>query len=201
MTTTHAEYDDDFETEILPIRRRPRLPLLTAVLALAVIAAAAFAGGVEIQKHYGGSSSAAASGTGGAGAAGFARARRAGAGGFAGGGTFGGDGGATVGLVTLIKGTTLYVTDFSGNTVKVATTGAQVSKTLATTLRGVHPGGERGIEDTSEQRPDELLLVIKRDQNRKSRHRGRTVMIPCLSAKGRAVRSRDLSLDRQGVDF
>jgi hypothetical protein len=152
VTTTPADYaplDDDYETEILPSRRRSKLPLLTLLLALAVAAAAAFLGGVEIQKHYGGSGTAgSASATGGVGGRGFGsgRARRAGAtgagaagaGGFRGAGAFGG--GATVGLVTLIKGTTLYVTDFSGNTVKVATAGAQVSKTVATNLKGIHPG-------------------------------------------------------------
>jgi hypothetical protein len=152
VTTTHADYgplDDDYdETEILPIRRRSRLPLLTVLLALAFTATAAFLGGVEIQRHYGGSSSSSSSATatGGGRAFGSGRARRAGAaagaafgaGGFSGAGAFGG--GATVGLVTLIKGTTLYVTDFTGNTVKIATAGAQVSKTVATNLRGIHPG-------------------------------------------------------------
>lgn len=151
MTTTPADYaplDDNYETEILPNRRRSKLPLLTMLLALALAAAAAFLGGVEIQKHYGGSSTAgSASATGGGGGGrgfGSGRARRAGAtgagaaGGFSGAGAFGG--GATVGLVTLIKGTTLYVTDFSGNTVKVATAGAQVSTTVATNLKGIHPG-------------------------------------------------------------
>ena len=61
MTTTPADYaplDDNYETEILPNRRRSKLPLLTVLLALALAAAAAFLGGVEIQKHYGGSSTA-----------------------------------------------------------------------------------------------------------------------------------------------
>jgi hypothetical protein len=156
MTTTHADYgplDDDYETEILPLRRRPRLPVLTALLAVAAIIAVAFVGGVEIQKHYGGSSASptAASAAGGGGA--FAGRRRGGAGGAGGrapggatgGGsafaTAGGFGGAgTAGLVTLIKGSTLYVTDFSGNTIKVSTAGAKVTKTVVTKLNGVHPG-------------------------------------------------------------
>ena len=46
--------DDDLEPEPIPVRYRRRLPLLTALLALALIAAAAFIGGVQIQKHYGG---------------------------------------------------------------------------------------------------------------------------------------------------
>ena len=42
--------DDDLEAELPPLRRRRRLPLLTAALALAVVAAGAFIGGVEIAE-------------------------------------------------------------------------------------------------------------------------------------------------------
>jgi hypothetical protein len=155
VTTTHADYeplDDDYETEVLPVRRRSRLPFLTLLLMLAVAAGAAFAGGVEIQKHYGGASTNALSAAGGGRAFGLGRARRAGGGTF--GGSFAGggaSGGATIGLVTLIKGTTLYVTDFSGNTVKVATTGASVSKTVATNLKGIHPGDSAVVRGSKQK--------------------------------------------------
>src|SRR5438874_611905 len=132
MATAESEYphaNDEFETDVLPVRRRPRLPLLTTLLTLGAIVAAAFVGGVEIQKHFG-TATAAASTTGAAGAraGAFARAGRSG---FAGGGAAGATGGAgatgaaggagaaggtgsfTSGLVTLIKGSTLYVTDFT----------------------------------------------------------------------------------------
>ena len=138
---------DEYETEALPLPRRRRLPLLTALLALAVVAGGAFIGGVEVQKHEGGTS---AGGNGGAAAAIAARFGRGGAtsttgtsttatgasgrGGFAG-------GGATVGTVEAIKGSTLYVTDSSGNTVKVTTSAASnVTKTVDATVKGINPG-------------------------------------------------------------
>jgi uncharacterized membrane protein len=173
MTTAEPGYvpphvDDDLDTEVLPIRRRPGLSVLTAVLALAVVAAGAFVGGVEVQKRSGGSfgsssSSAGAAGSGRAAlASGGGGARfggRARGGGFAGGGgaggfSFGGGAGgsATVGLVTLIKGRTLYVTDFTGNTVKVtAPPGVRVSKTVATSIGGIHPGDSVVVRGTKQK--------------------------------------------------
>src|SRR5450432_1612561 len=69
MTTIQPELTadggDDFVAEILT-RRKRRLPILTAILVLAVAAGGAFIAGAEVQKHYGKSSSAT---TGGAGAA------------------------------------------------------------------------------------------------------------------------------------
>jgi hypothetical protein len=120
-------------------RRRKKLPALTAALALAVAIALGLIGGVEAQKHWGASSSAAAARP--AGFPGFAgRAGGARGGGFAG---LGGGAGATgpSGTVTLIKGSTLYVTDASGNTVLVKTTAAStVKKTVSGTIKSVHPG-------------------------------------------------------------
>jgi hypothetical protein len=146
-TTAESEYPP---VDVLPVRRRPRLSILTALLVLAAIAAAAFVGGVEIQKHYGASSastsgaSSAAAARAGGGFAGFG-ARGAGGGGAPGGSGGGGAGAAggtsTAGLVTLIKGSTLYVTDFSGNTIKVSTPkGLKVSKTVTSSVKGIHPG-------------------------------------------------------------
>jgi len=58
----------------------------------------------------------------------------------------------TVGLVTLIKGTTLYVTDLTGNTVKVRTApGMQVSKTVSTTVKGIHPGDSVVVRGTKQK--------------------------------------------------
>ena len=149
-TAAETEYpaDDQFETDVLPVRRRPRLPIVTALLVLAMIAAGAFVGGVEIQKHYGATSTSAASSAAGAraggGFAGFG-ARGAGGGGapggFGGGGAAAAGGTSTAGLVTLIKGSTLYVTDFSGNTIKVSTPkGLKVSKTVTSSVKSIHPG-------------------------------------------------------------
>jgi hypothetical protein len=136
--------------EVLPPRRRRGLRPLTAVLAAVVLVGAGFLGGVQIQKHYGGSSSGSASGAaaafasrfrgaGGAGAAG-------GAAGFFGGGAGGASSGAAggsqeIGQVSLIKGSTLYLADFLGNTIKVQIPATvRVSETTRTTVRGIHPG-------------------------------------------------------------
>jgi hypothetical protein len=142
MTTTAVHPDaptavhEGLAGELLA-RRRKKLPAITAALALAVAVAGGVVGGVEVQKHWGASTSAAATG------------RPAGFAGFA--GRFGGGGGATAGgaagapaatgTVTLIKGSTLYVTDASGNTVLVHTTAtSKVDKTVAGTIKTVHPG-------------------------------------------------------------
>jgi hypothetical protein len=144
MTTTAVHPDPQTEAregiaaELLA-RRRKKLPAITAALALAVAVAGGVVGGVEVQKHWGASTS---SGTP-ARAAAFAgiagRAGGAAGGGFPG---FGGAGATgTNGTVTLIKGSTLYVTDASGNTVLVHTTaGSAVQKTVAGTIKTVHPG-------------------------------------------------------------
>jgi hypothetical protein len=154
-TSAHTEVRpaaEDLAAEILK-RRKKRLPAVTAVLALAVVGAAAFIGGVEVQKHYRSSSSSAA--TSGTAAAAFASGRlgafgRGGttrAGGFGG---FGGAGGATIGTVTLIKGTTLYVTEATGNTVLVHTAPAsRVTKTVAGTIRTIHPGDSVAVTGTA----------------------------------------------------
>jgi hypothetical protein len=147
-TSVHSEApatSEDLATEILR-RRRKRLPLVTAALALAVAVGAGIVGGIEIQKHWGSSSSGSSAG----GASSFASLRsqfasrfgsggRGGFGGFGGAGAAGGS--ATVGTVTLIKGSTLYVTDASGNTVMVKTSpGSRVTKTVSGTIQTVHPG-------------------------------------------------------------
>ncbi len=135
--------DDEFETEILPVRRSRRLPLLTALLALSLVAAGAFIGGVEIQKHYGGATSNGNAATANSRLAGFAAARGrtgspTGAPAAGAAGRFAAAG--TTGVVTLIKGSMLYLTDFSGNIVKVSTRGSKVTKTVAASVRAVHPG-------------------------------------------------------------
>jgi hypothetical protein len=138
MTTTTVHPDtptaprESLAAELLA-RRRKRLPAITAALALAVAVAGGVVGGVELQKHWSASTSSAAP----ARAVGFAA--RGGGGGFPG---FGGAGATgTNGTVTLIKGSTLYVTNASGNTVLVHTTaGSAVQKTVAGTIKTVHPG-------------------------------------------------------------
>jgi hypothetical protein len=156
MTTTAVHSDsptaahEGLASELLA-RRRKKLPALTAALALAVAVAGGLIGGVEAQKHWGASSSAAASGRP-AGFAGFAGrgGGGAGGGGFAGfGGAGGAAGGATNGTVTLIKGSTLYVTDASGNTVLVHTTAqSSVKKTVSGTTKTIHPGDSVTVTGT-----------------------------------------------------
>jgi hypothetical protein len=155
MSTTAVHSDaptavnEGLAAELLA-RRRKKLPALTAALALAVAIALGLIGGVEAQKHWGASSSAAAAGRP-AGFAGFAGrgggAPGGGAGGFAGLGGAAGRG--TNGTVTLIKGSTLYVTDASGNTVQVKTTaGSTVKKTVSGTIKSVHPGDSVTVTGT-----------------------------------------------------
>jgi hypothetical protein len=141
------------EGEELP--RRPRRRLLTPVpiaLAAALLTACGFIGGVLVEKGQGTSSGStgtagglaarlaglrSAQGTG-AGAAG-ASGSGASAGGFAGGA--GGAGGATTGQVAFIQGSTLYVTNAQGNTVKVNTSPAStVTKTVSSSVKAIHPG-------------------------------------------------------------
>jgi hypothetical protein len=69
-----------------------------------------------------------------------AGAAASGGGGF--GGRFAGAaGGATIGEVSYISGSTLYVSSTEGNTVKVTTSAASsVTKTVKTSVHGIHPG-------------------------------------------------------------
>ncbi len=66
-----------------------------------------------------------------------------GAGGFAGGALRGrlAGGGTTVGEVAYISGSTLYVSDFEGDTVKVTTSaGSTITRTVNAHLHDIHPG-------------------------------------------------------------
>ena len=131
------ELDDDvaLELEALALRRRRKLPRVTLALAVAIVGAGAFIGGAEAQKHLGSSASSSSNNSAAANLASRFRGTNS-AGGQA---TFGG--GGTVGTVTAIKGSTLYVTDSSGNTVKVRTTAAsQVTKTVTGTVKDIKPG-------------------------------------------------------------
>jgi hypothetical protein len=136
--------------ELPPRPRRRLVTPVTGLLAAVLVAGAGFIGGVEIQKHQGGTASAA----GGPGAA--AGAAPGGAGGFrpAGGARSGPPGGApsgapggggagapTVGTVSSAHGGVLYVKDSSGTTVRVQTTSAsKVTRTASTSVGAVHPG-------------------------------------------------------------
>ncbi|WP_051754987.1 hypothetical protein [Kitasatospora purpeofusca] len=113
---------------------RRRLPWVPLVLSAAVIATAAFAGGVWYQRDQapertsgrtvaaGGGAQQPRPGATGTGAGQNGNRRNGGGqGGQGTGGQGGGQGGFTRGTVKAVDGTTVYLTDASGNTVKVTT--------------------------------------------------------------------------------
>lgn len=123
-------------------RSRRRISGLRIALLVALGVGAGFVVGVQLQKNQapasvstasGASGFAARAGFGGAAGAGATGARTAtgGGGGAAGGGA---GAGSTIGQVKLIDGTNVYVTDTSGNVVKVATTGSTISKSAPATV-------------------------------------------------------------------
>ncbi len=158
-THTRAERADELlderdgwaeeQDEQLPRRPRRRwLAPLPVSLALVLAVAGGFIAGVLVEKGER-SSAGATLGTGtGTGAAGG----RGGLGGFAGLGGAGGaragaggagaaGAGATVGQVAFVHGSTLYVTNAEGQTVKVTTSRASaVTKSVKSTVAAIHPG-------------------------------------------------------------
>ena len=145
MASSFEVEDDDWDEA--PITPRVRVPRPTKLLLVLMVAAAAFAGGVFAQRHWGpareaallrpraprvAAPAAAPAARSGAGRRGSAAER---------GGSATGFGGATIGQVAYLKGTTLYITDTSGNTIKVIVPkGTPVTKSVSTGLNGVGPG-------------------------------------------------------------
>jgi hypothetical protein len=141
--------------ELPPRPRRKLLSPLPVSLLLVLMLACGFIAGVLVQKHQG---SASASGGTSALAGRFAALRSASRAGTSPTGSTGsgspatsGKGSAlglpgatgssaTVGEVSFVRGSTLYVTDAEGGTVKVLAKGATVSKTVSTSTRAIHPG-------------------------------------------------------------
>ena len=142
---------------------RPRRKLLTwwsAGLFALILCAVGFYAGVRIEKNQLASSSS-ATGLSAFTAAGTGSGARAGAGGGGAGfrGLFGGAGGAggnaTLGTVSNMSGDSLYVTETSGNTVKVTLSSAtKVTKNVAVGKDAVRPGdlvvvaGAKGSDGT-----------------------------------------------------
>ena len=146
-------------TAALARRPRAKLPSLTVVLVVVVVASAGFIGGILVGKHYGSSGSLASrlgafaaaeaspsagtgsgsrTGLGGAGG-GFGGAR----GGLSGTGGTGGlaEGNATVGTIKLIDGSTLYVTTSAGDIVQVVTSsGTKVTVSSTVPVKDLQPG-------------------------------------------------------------
>ena len=158
-------YPDGPETEpSLPRRtRRQFLNRRTAALAALVTCAIGFYAGIRVEKSQIASSSSALTAGSGAGARAAARAggfaalfggrggasgatggAPSGAGGPAGssaGGAGGGGVNASFGTVASVKGKTIYVTDTSGNTVKVKVSSAtKISKTESASRHAIRPG-------------------------------------------------------------
>jgi hypothetical protein len=135
---------EDGELAALLAPRRRRLPWVTQALAGLLLAGGGFLGGVLIQKHHDKNIVTAASAvtnaararTGAAAGGGFG-----GGGGGAGGAGGGAGGGGAAGQVKLVDGTTIYLTDFSGNTITVTTSGAsKFTKQKDASLHDVQPG-------------------------------------------------------------
>ena len=146
-------YEDDWEpaTQERALPPRPRRRLVTpvsAALTAVLIAALGFIGGVEVQK--GQADNTAAAGGAGSGRAALAAgaARPARAGGFAGRG--GAQGNATVGSVANKHGSTLYVKDRDGNTVRVKTTShSKINRTTTASVGAIHPGDTVIVQGTT----------------------------------------------------
>jgi hypothetical protein len=159
-------YRDEPGTQA-PLPRRPRRQFFnrgTAAIAALVTCAIGFYAGIRVEKSQLSNSSSGLTAGSGAGAraaarsGGFAallggRGAASGAGGAASGGGgsagFGGEGGgggaggasASFGTVSSVKGNTIYVTDTSGNTVKVKVSSAtKISKTESASRHAIRPG-------------------------------------------------------------
>jgi hypothetical protein len=154
---SHEQPATDWLEESLEgeLPRRPRRRLLTPIpltlLGLLFIACG-FIGGVLVEKGQGSSSAStpssalasrfAALRSGAAGGTGISRSATSGAGGggFATTGAASGAG-TTIGQVAYVSGSTLYVTDPEGNTVKVKTSATStVTKTVRADVKNIHPG-------------------------------------------------------------
>jgi len=152
--------NDDELTAVLTRRPRAKLPSLTVVLVVLVVASAGFIGGVLTGKHYGSSGSGGAAGfgrlpagvslpsgaAGGAGGSfgGFPGSGTGGTGSSPGGtGTGGGlgTGNATIGTIKLVDGKTVYVQTTSGSIVQVTTSSAtKVTVSTSAPVKDLTPG-------------------------------------------------------------
>jgi hypothetical protein len=138
--------DSDPGQQGFAIPGRPRRRFFnrkSAALAAAITCAAGFYGGVRVEKSQlsgaattAAPTSAAPSGASSQGSAGAGAGARAG---FLGAGRGGGN--ATIGAVSSVNGNTIYLTDTSGNTVKVTLSSAtKVTKSVGVSKASVRPG-------------------------------------------------------------
>jgi hypothetical protein len=160
LPSAHEDWMEDSLQELPPRPRRRLLAPAPLALLGVLLLACGFIGGVLVEKGQATSSSgSAASGAGSRLAAALRSAGASGAsasGGVAAGGGSaaassgfpgrfgsgaGGASGATIGEVSYIAGSTLYVSDAEGNTVKVTTSAASsITKTVKADVHGIHPG-------------------------------------------------------------
>jgi len=156
---------DDLGTALAARPPRIKLPKVTTALVAAALLCGGFLGGVLLEKHEAGSSSArgsgfsfAGAGTGtGTGGTGAGRTGRGGLSGFggtgtgtgtgsgtgtgAGGGTGTGSGSAITGTVTVVSGNTIYVTAADGSVYTVTTNGSTAISIAQTgTISQLKPG-------------------------------------------------------------
>jgi hypothetical protein len=132
------------DQEELPRRPRRRLvagnPIVLALLGVLLIACG-FIGGVLVEK--GETSSSSSTGSAASLVSRFRALRGAGAAGASAssGGASGGFTRPTAGTIAYLAGSTLYVTNSEGNTIKVTTSPAtSVTKTVKASVDGIHPG-------------------------------------------------------------
>jgi hypothetical protein len=140
------------------LARRPKLqlPSLTLTLTIVVVAGLGCLGGIFLGKHFGASSSPAASAFARFAAAGAAPSAGAsggtsGSSGFTGrGGLFGGSGGATFGTVKLVDGNIVYVQTETGGIVQVSTSSStRVTISSSGKVNDLLPGQTVIVEGTT----------------------------------------------------
>jgi Domain of unknown function (DUF5666) len=154
----HAYDDQNEQDERLPRRSRRQFfnRRVAALLAL-LTGAIGFYAGVRVEKGQlssagtgltrplgavtGGAATGGAAGRAGGGAGGSAGGRGAGFGAFAGGAGGPGGANASFGTVASVNGKTIYLTEASGNTVKVKLSSAtKISKTQSASRKAIRPG-------------------------------------------------------------
>ncbi len=158
--SSQEEWEDQADEPVaLPGRPRRRFwGPATAVLLSLLVGAICFYVGIRVEKGQVTSSTSSSTGTGagavaralgraGAASGAGATARTGAAAGFTGGGgaalagALGRSGNGSVGTVSSISGNTIFLTDFTGNTVKVKLSSATtITKSLGVSKRSVHPG-------------------------------------------------------------
>jgi hypothetical protein len=169
---SHEHDGDTTEHEQFVRPGRPRRSFFnrrSAALAALVTCAAGFYAGISVEKGQLASTASAAT-TGAAasgarpgaapGAAGASAQAGAAPGGFAGrfggggaGGGAGGGGNASLGTISSVNGNTIYLTDTTGNTVKVTLSGTtKLTKSLGVSKSALHPGDSvviQGVKNSS----------------------------------------------------